>query len=215
VVCGVSLGNSWSSLGAIITRPHSKNPTKHKTQNTNTTHIPIPKVQAKSNNTRIKSHTQHKTTQTHSHPKHTLPVIQTKTTLHSVLFCFPPHPMDCWSSPLPLHDEFEKLVIRMNPPRLAFLPPLILFLLLCTAGSCVCTIIVLHVVFLLPCRVAVDNISSRTDTVIKVPNSPLIGLVFSALQKGLCVTVFCECCCRLTAQTGAGVCWKWFRFSLT
>lgn len=25
--------------------------------------------------------------------------------------------MDCWSSPLALDDEFEKLVIRMNPPR--------------------------------------------------------------------------------------------------
>ncbi|KAG5062635.1 hypothetical protein JHK85_003818 [Glycine max] len=57
--------------------------------------------------------------------------------------------MDCWYSPLPLHDEFEKLVIRMNPPR-----------------------------------VAVDNISSRTDTVIKVPNSPFIGLVDSANKRG-------------------------------
>ncbi|KAG4926046.1 hypothetical protein JHK87_051586 [Glycine soja] len=66
--------------------------------------------------------------------------------------------MDCWYSPHPLHDEFEKLVIRMNPPR-----------------------------------VAVDNISSGTDTVIKVPNSPFVGFVFSALQKGpfsLCVTNF-------------------------
>lgn len=43
------------------------------------------------------------------------------------------------------------------------------------------------------CRVAVDNISSGTDTVIKVPNSPFVGFVFSALQKGpfsLCVTNF-------------------------
>ena len=115
--------------------------------------------------------------------------------------------MDCWSSPLPLHDEFEKLVIRMNPPRW------VLLLLICTAGWCLCSgTVVLHVVFLLPCRVTVDNVSSRTDTVIKVLNSPLVGLVFSALQKGLSVTVFC---CRLIARTGAGVCWRWFRFSLT
>ena len=43
------------------------------------------------------------------------------------------------------------------------------------------------------CRVAVDNISSGTDTVIKVPNSPFVGFVFSALPKGpfsLCVTNF-------------------------
>jgi len=31
----------------------------------------------------------------------------------SVLF----HNMDFWTSSLPLDDEFEKLVIRMNPPR--------------------------------------------------------------------------------------------------
>lgn len=43
---------------------------------------------------------------------------------------------------------------------------------------------------LLPCRVAVDNVSSRTDTVIKVLNSPPIGLVFSALQKGLSLLPF-------------------------
>lgn len=55
--------------------------------------------------------------------------------------------MDCWSSPLPLHDEFEKLVIRMNPPR-----------------------------------VAVDNISSRTDTVIKVDSANKRGSLLEVVQ---------------------------------
>ena len=143
------------------------------------------KVQQHTNQIRHTNTTQHKLT-----PNTLSPLSKQSHTLYSVLFCsvlFPttPTPMDCWSSPLPLHDEFEKLVIRMNPPRLATLPSLILFLLLCTAGRCLCSVIVFHVVFfLLPCRVAVDNVSSRTDTVIKVLNSPPIGLVFSALQKG-------------------------------
>ncbi|XP_027350898.1 ACT domain-containing protein ACR4-like [Abrus precatorius] len=55
--------------------------------------------------------------------------------------------MDCWSSPLPLDDEFEKLVIRMNPPR-----------------------------------VTVDNISSRTATVIKVDSANRRGSLLEVVQ---------------------------------
>jgi len=52
VCCGVSLGNSWSILGAI---PPIHHPTTF--QSPNTTHIPIPKVVQRKSNTQIKSYT--------------------------------------------------------------------------------------------------------------------------------------------------------------
>ena len=53
-----------------------------------------------------------------------LSVLYHNTVLCSVLLCSVPQPnyttpptMDCWYSSMPMDDEFEKLVIRMNPPR--------------------------------------------------------------------------------------------------
>jgi hypothetical protein len=56
------------------------------------------------------NNTYKKTTHTPPKKKHT----HSDSTLCSVLFST----MDFWTSSLPLDDEFEKLVIRMNPPRL-------------------------------------------------------------------------------------------------
>jgi len=55
---------------------------------------------------------------TTQHIKSTLKILShtpknTHTLFCSVLF----QTMDFWTSSLPLDDEFEKLVIRMNPPR--------------------------------------------------------------------------------------------------
>lgn len=61
-------------------------------------------------NQKLKKHTQKKEEEKNTH---TPPALYSV----SVVFCFTPHTMDCWSSSLPLDDEFEKLVIRMNPPR--------------------------------------------------------------------------------------------------
>ncbi|RDX97249.1 ACT domain-containing protein ACR4, partial [Mucuna pruriens] len=175
VHCGV-----WCVVGKLLVqlRSHPTNPSadhipkpQHNTNNTITQHT--------SQFRRYKESPTHESNQTHNtnkltpQSKHT-PLLSLSHThplrypnkppslcsvlFFSFLFFFPPHPMDCWSSPLPLHDEFEKLVIRMNPPR-----------------------------------VSVDNISSRTATVIKVPNSPFTCLVFCCIAKGsffFCVTDF-------------------------
>lgn len=55
--------------------------------------------------------------------------------------------MDCWSPSLNVDDEFKKLVIRMNPPR-----------------------------------VAVDNSSSRTATLIKVDSANKRGSLLEVVQ---------------------------------
>lgn len=55
--------------------------------------------------------------------------------------------MDCWSPSLNVDDEFKKLVIRMNPPR-----------------------------------VAVDNLSSRTATLIKVDSANKRGSLLEVVQ---------------------------------
>lgn len=117
VVCrweGGTLGLALEPSHQSITRSHFKAPTHHNLHNTH--HNSELSVQRKSN-TRIKSDTQHK------HNTHSLSVIHThhySVLFCSVLLCSVSHhtpPMDCWYSPHPLHDEFEKLVIRMNPPR--------------------------------------------------------------------------------------------------
>jgi hypothetical protein len=96
--------------------------------------------------------------------------------------------MDCWS-PLTMDDEFEKLVIWMNPPRwIYFCLPLISFnvrvFVWIEKGGCVflkfsflelkvqfffkdLVICVCDIVFCL-CLILQDNASSRKATLIKV-----------------------------------------------
>lgn len=119
VLCGVSLGggNSWSSFGAI---PPIHHPITFQSPNTSqfTQHTSQFRTQCTTkvqhtNQIRHTTQTQHTLTLRYPHTPLLCSVL-----FCSALFCFPPHPpMDCWYSPHPLHDEFEKLVIRMNPPR--------------------------------------------------------------------------------------------------
>lgn len=99
--------------------------------------------------------------------------------------------MDCWSSSFAVVDEFEKLVLRMNPPRYFVWFSLVLviwgvhfpnwgsfvflkFLFFFSWNGGVWKVLTLWIYdfnFLLmwdTCRVTVDNTSSRKATLIKV-----------------------------------------------
>lgn len=82
--------------------------------------------------------------------------------------------MDCWSLSLPLDDEFEKLVNRMNPPRSVLLS--ILSLIAQSDHGFADSVPFSNWVSFF--RVTIDNDSSTKATLIKVLFASIFSLIF-------------------------------------